>query len=128
MDVFHNCIIGEIVSVSGCFETVNGCFASDYLGLRILCQGYELTGKVSRKDFKEASLEAGDFVVIHGDDLAFQVDEKFREEDNIKEEIPAEIELCNPLLHNRIRFYNNHAVLKKLPPDYDPFRDKDLNL
>ena len=48
-------------------------------------------------------------------------DEEFRKEDNITEEIPDEFELCNPTIHNWIRFSNNRATMKKLPADY-PYR------
>ena len=118
MNVFYCRVIGEIVSVAGCFETTSGCFNSDELEIKVLCQGYMLTGRVSRNDFRKAALEVGDFVPVFGEDLHFQCDEEFRKEDNITEEIPDEFELCNPTIHNWIRFCNNRATMKRLPPDY----------
>lgn len=41
MDVFRNRIFGEMVSV-------NGTFDSAFFGLRILCSGYMITGKVKK--------------------------------------------------------------------------------
>ena len=117
MKTFLGSILGQIVSVAGCFETVNGCFDSRKVEVKILCDGYMLTGKVERKDLKKASLEVGDFVPVHGDDIFYQCDEEARKKHGITEEIPDEFELCNPTIHNWICFCDNHAIMKKLPAD-----------